>query len=694
MKSFRNLSQSGKVASLLAVSTVFALVSSLLACVLPNKQWGWTLVVMLNTSLVMALYVAMRYYSLHPLKTLVSAVRELAKGNTQAEVDYQAADELGELARAITQIKESLKNSTTFISKIGEGNFEARLENTFSGDEGARDSYSQALLTMRDRLKSLSEEQEKRKWVTEGIAHFADILRQSDLSFKEWADKIIASLVKMLKANQGGLFILNQEDEGDAHLEMVATYAYNKKKHVQKRVEIGQGLVGQCVLEKDIIYMTDIPQGYVHITSGLGEALPTNILIAPLMINEQVYGVVELASFQILQKHEIEFVQKLGENIASAISTAKINERTTRLLRESQMQAEEMRAQEEEMRQNMEELEATQEEMGRKTIELEGMTTAVDNSLIKAELDGLGKILAANHNFCDTLGLPEESVIGRHLKELMTPDERAAFDRIWAQVLSGGSRFGNMQLSARGGQTRHLAASQTAILDSSGDVRKVLFLGQDITSSKQLEQQATEQSEELRAQQEELQQQMEEMQAVQDELAQRESQLKMIFDASPNAMVISSLVNSSIRLCNSKVGELVGVKPEELLGKPTPDFYHKPDDRVRMLNEFKQKGELQGYEIELKRSNGSLFWASMYMKPIVFNGETCLMASIVDISEKKLYDLKLREKTIQYQDQIDDLRAQTDLLSLQLKRAQAKLGQDRTLQLDEPLDDSQRRKSA
>lgn len=124
------------------------------------------------------------------------------------------------------------------------------------------------------------------------------------------------------------------------------------------------------MLEGEHIYLTDVPPNYINITSGLGQANPTSILIMPLKISENVMGVIELASFKEIAQYQIEFVAKIGENIASTLATVKTNQTTLRLLDEARISSEEKRAAEEELLQNQEELQATQEEMQRTITEL------------------------------------------------------------------------------------------------------------------------------------------------------------------------------------------------------------------------------------------------------------------------------------------------------------------------------------
>lgn len=152
---------------------------------------------------------------------------------------------------------------------------------------------------------------------------------------------------------------------------MISCIAYNRKKMMAKRIGIDEGLVGRCIYEKAPIILTEVPQDYLVITSGMGDGRPDFLAIVPLLNNEDVVGVVEVASFDEKPQYVLEYLEKAAESLASAIANVKVNERTQRLLNQAKMFAEEVAAQEEELRQNMEEMQASQEEMHRKTEEYE-----------------------------------------------------------------------------------------------------------------------------------------------------------------------------------------------------------------------------------------------------------------------------------------------------------------------------------
>jgi len=286
---------------------------------------------------------------------------QLADGTYPDKTEVTSVDEFGGSQQALNNLIERVKTAADFAEKVGNGELNAQYDENYRNDV-----LAMALLNMHGKLVKTADEDKKRNWATQGLADFGEILRNDQQNFEELSNKIVGYLVKYLQANQGALFIINDENDSDIHLELAAIYAWGKKKFVKNRIESGEGIAGQTWQEGQTVYLKEVPKDYVRITSGLGEANPRSILVVPLKVNEKVYGIIEIASLKEYEKFEIEFVEKLAENVASAVSSAKVTDRTKKLLAQTQQQAEEMRAQEEEMRQNMEELSATQEEMGRK----------------------------------------------------------------------------------------------------------------------------------------------------------------------------------------------------------------------------------------------------------------------------------------------------------------------------------------
>jgi hypothetical protein len=274
---------------------------------------------------------------------------------------------------------ENLQKAATFITRITQGE-DAQWE----GLDESNLSLNQhtlvgELIRMQQRMKEVKQQDMQRNWTNEGLNFMGEILR-TETDIQALTHRILSELIKYIGANQGAMLILN-DTENPPYLELKAMYAYNRKKYQTGRVEIGEGLAGQVVLEKETIILTEVPDNYVRITSGLGDANPNCILIVPMKVNDRVQGVIEIASFEVMASYKVAFIEKLAEQMASAVVSARTNEKTKQLLEASQEQAEEMRAQEEEMRQNMEELAATQEEMFRKEQEYITRIRELEDSL-------------------------------------------------------------------------------------------------------------------------------------------------------------------------------------------------------------------------------------------------------------------------------------------------------------------------
>jgi PAS domain S-box-containing protein len=414
-------------------------------------------------------------------------------------------NELAPIVHAANQLSENVVQASSFAKSIGEGNLQVAFQPVSQSD-----ALGNALVQMRQRLLQVAGEDKKRNWTTEGLASFAELLRMANQNRMELADRITAHLVNHVGANQGGLFVVEENGE-EARLALAACFAYDRKKFIQKHVLPGEGLIGQCYLEKETIYLTDVPENYVQITSGLGQATPRCLLLVPLKLNDAVEGVIELASFHPFESHQIQFVEKVGESIAGTLASAKITDRTRQLLEDAQQQAEEMRAQEEEMRQNMEELQATQEEMHRKEkghlveierlneqhqlqtaslkkneAEMTGVLTAINSTLASIEFDTQGHVLTANPTFLQAMGYTLEEIKGQHHRIFADSSfaQSEAYAAFWNDLNQGKTHTGEMKRVAKSGKEVWFSASYTPVLNEEGKLIKIIKFAQDITEQK------------------------------------------------------------------------------------------------------------------------------------------------------------------------------------------------------------------
>ena len=452
-----------------------------------NKNFRISILVGIIGILLMSLVILIISKNItNPITQITELLKKLSIGHLDEKmrIKLDTGDEIEEMANALNKSIDGLNKKADFANQIGNGNLNHDFD--LLSDE---DILGKSLIDMRNSLvkaeeedKKRKKEDEKRRWANEGLAKFGDILRQNNDNIENLATEIIMSLVNYLNANQGGLFILNDNDKDNIHFELLSAYAYDRRKYLNRNIEPGEGLIGTCAIEKKTIFMTDIPQDYIEITSGLGGANPSCLLIVPLKLEEEVLGVLEIASFNVFEKHEIEFVEKLAESIASTLSAVRINIKTSELLEKSQQQAEEMAAQEEEMRQNMEELQATQEESSRKSAEMEGLIEALNTSSYVIEYDLDGYIQNVNDNYLNLVGLSKDEVLGTHhsLNMEFSEKQKAEYEKFWKDLRTGNVKKETTKVNVNNKELV-FAETYTPIRNAEGEVYKILKISNNIT---------------------------------------------------------------------------------------------------------------------------------------------------------------------------------------------------------------------
>lgn len=369
-------------------------------------------------------------------------ITQLGNGELPAQISNQNDDEIGDMVNSVNVLTQNLKNTKEFAIEVGNGNLETEV-NVFNnqGDLGS------SLVEMRNRLLKVSKERvlfeienKQRNWVNEGIARFSEILRLNHQTTEDIAYQLLSNLIDYLDANQGAIYLIaDKVDEDDPlTLELVSAIAYGRKKHIKDRIAVGEDIIGRCAYELKTIYMTDVPQDFIKITSGLGTANPKAVLVVPFVLHDEIFGVLELASFKNFEQYHIDFAERIAVNIATTISHLKINKNTERLLHQAQVQSEEIASQEEELRQNMEEMQATQEESTRREAEI-AQSLAVYNALIPTmKLDLRGVILDINNPLEGLLETKHESLVGKMFTTLFLSNENKEGNAsYWDEIVEG-----------------------------------------------------------------------------------------------------------------------------------------------------------------------------------------------------------------------------------------------------------------
>lgn len=610
-----------------------------------------------------------------PLRNTTRVLERVAKGDIKEtkELKTKTEDELNEMARSVNALVSGLRKTSEFANHIGKGNLEAEF--TPLSD---KDVLGNSLLEMRKSLQLSKEgeiqrkkEDERRNWTTQGITKFSDILRQSSENLKDLSFNVMSNLVDYLEINQGGLYVLNDEDKNNIYLELKAAIAYNRRKYHKQKVGLKEGLLGACALEKETIYVAELPENYITITSGLGTANPDNLLLVPLKIDEQVLGVIELASFSRFEKYQIELVEKIAENVASSIASVKINERTAKLLEQSRKQSEEMSAQEEEMRQNLEELQATQEEAARREAEMQATLKGLSDSFMIAYFDTEGFVLDANDRLLNKMELEKDQFIGQNHRNFANIDSKDeypdGYDTFW-NLLRGGQIVKKIyhSFSAKTNEEIWISETFAPILDASENIIKILYIGFDITESKKQEKEIFEQTGKIAKQEQEARANMEQLKKAQEKSAAQQAQMKSILNGLDESFLIVELdLDGKVTNINDLFLSTLGYTHDQIVGKNYKNFVHNIDEETEQDDFWDEiKAGRTVKEVQYIDTGSKEVWLSETYTPITNeSGQLIQVMNVaIDVTENKLQEQEVKQLLAESEQKAEQLQMQEQVM--------------------------------
>jgi CheY-like chemotaxis protein/HAMP domain-containing protein/GAF domain-containing protein len=250
-------------------------------------------------------------------------------------------DNVNRLAANLTTQVRAIAEVATAVTK---GDLSRSIAVEAAGEVAAlKDNINEMIRNLRE----TTEKNTAQDWLKTNLAKFTRLLQgQRDLFA---VSKLILSELGPLVSMQHGVFYINESPESEPDMKLLASYAYRERKNISSRFRSGEGLVGQCALEKDRILLTEVPGDYIQINSGLGEARPLNIVVLPVLFEGQVKAVIELASFQRFSDIHLTFFDQLTESIGIVINTITATMRTEELLKQSQTLANELQTRQSEL---------------------------------------------------------------------------------------------------------------------------------------------------------------------------------------------------------------------------------------------------------------------------------------------------------------------------------------------------------
>ncbi|HEV7815490.1 MAG TPA: response regulator, partial [Janthinobacterium sp.] len=290
-----------------------------------------------------------------------------------------------DLTENVNQLAANLTNQVRAIAEVATAVTRGDLSRSIQVEARGEVSYLKDNINeMIRNLKETTQKNAQQDWLKTNLARFTRLLQgQRDL---QAVTKLILSELAPLVSAHHGMFYMMDSQERDARLRMIASYGYRSSRKLPTSFLPGEGLVGQCALEKLRIWLTDVPRDYIVVSSGLGAAPPTNIVVLPILFEQQVKAVIEIASLDRFTETHLSFLDQLMESIGVVLNTIEANSRTESLLTQSQSLAQELQQTNQELAEKARLLSEQNIEVERKNREVEQAKLALEEKATQLAL--------------------------------------------------------------------------------------------------------------------------------------------------------------------------------------------------------------------------------------------------------------------------------------------------------------------
>lgn len=453
---------------------------------------------------------------------------------------------------------------------------------------------------------------ETQRWIKTNVSEISAELQQVR-DIRELSQLFLKRIAPLINLGQGAFYLYDRTQE---KLTLLGGYAFRERKHLAQNIALGEGLIGQSALEGEVIILTSPPEDYIKIGSGLGEAIPSHIAAFPVMHNDRLQAVVELASFVPFSGNVQTFIEELLPILAMNLEIIERSQKTQQLLDESRYQAEKMERQAAQLEEQTVEMEAQQREIKIAEERSRLILGSVKDGIVG--LDTTGKITFANPAAYGVLGYEESDFLGQHFQSLAHYADleghllNESSSGIHQTTQDGLARRSDTEvLWQKNGQALPVEYSTTPI-QRAGQLLGAVITYRDITERKQ----------------------------AQEALNKAAVEQKAILESATMAIVL--LKDRVVQQANNKLAELFGYPMEELMGHSTRKWY--PDEETFQnigtyaYGELAQ-GKVHQQEVKMIKADGTLFWCHLSGKmrdaSDISKGTVWMLEDITDRKESE-----------------------------------------------------------
>ncbi|MBQ1698656.1 MAG: GAF domain-containing protein [Bacteroidales bacterium] len=435
--------------------------------------------------LLMLMILMFRWYYLSQVTALTD------KGNDMANVDKEYpvtgrlyVPELRKLDGILHKYHKTFVKIRDLNREIESYRYDDVLD-TLPQSNKFQQSYNNMLDTLRKIAQSENDRKTKEEtanWISQGIAALNEAMRIGSNKVDVLSENILMTLVRYTKAVLGGLYIYSKEDDGE-YLTLNAAISLNQKKAVRIKIQKGVGLVGTCAVEKMPIFLNKLPDDYINVFSGLGKSKPRTLAVLPMLYDNELIAIIEIAFINELKPHEMELLKVISPTIASSLVTVRINEQTEHLMKQFRSQADTLAQNEKQMTENIAKLKEEQERSQERELEMKGLIGAVNNTMLTLEFSTTGVLLDANDRFLKTMHFDRAELQGVNIMEI-NPQAQKELELMLSTVADGKYYEKETLRTTKNGESKWLWATYTPYYDNNGNIVKILYLAMDITEYK------------------------------------------------------------------------------------------------------------------------------------------------------------------------------------------------------------------